>query len=422
MSSPLARVAIALAALCALPALAEDDPISRAPALEPELLVREVLARNPGAAAAQAAAEAAVAKQGQAGALPDPMLSLEVAPLSIAPSQIPFGGTIELSQRLPFPGKRGLEREAAGDEARAVHAEAGEVRLALIEAARMLYADAWATARAQEINDAHRVLLRELKRSAEALYGAGMGSQQDALQAEVMIAELEQERVELDTRAAVLRSRLNALLHRSLNAALPPLPRALPGKDEFVPVKAEEWARRPSLQALEARVARSEAMVRLAQKAWLPDLEVMASYSSMWMEPEQRLMVGVGVELPVQQARRRAEQDEAAAEAKRMRLERMHLGVELSAEADQAQKELAAAVRTLALQRDRVLPAARAQLESARAGYVSGKGAFQSLVEAERGLRSAELKLYLATAEEFRRHAALERVLGRIPEFLEVSR
>ena len=62
--------------------------VTSAPALDRAALVRAVLARNPGLEAMRAAWHAAAADVRSAGTLDDPMVTYEVAPLSIA-SNVP---------------------------------------------------------------------------------------------------------------------------------------------------------------------------------------------------------------------------------------------------------------------------------------------------------------------------------------------
>src|SRR5690349_17228549 len=94
------------------PAQLGDDVALGSGTLDRAALVAAVLARNPDLDAARATWRAAIATYPSATALEDPMLTYEVAPASIA-SDVPFGQRVELTQKLPWPGKRG----AAGDAA-----------------------------------------------------------------------------------------------------------------------------------------------------------------------------------------------------------------------------------------------------------------------------------------------------------------
>ncbi|HYX91231.1 MAG TPA: TolC family protein, partial [Myxococcaceae bacterium] len=313
----------------------------------------------------------------------------------------------------PFPGKRGLRSSEAQAEATSMQAEVRGVRRELRQMALEAYADWYEVARALDINGAHRALMVEMKRAAEAQYAAGRAAQQDPLQAEVMLAELEQERLELEARQRVVRGRINGLVHRPVQAAVPPPPAELQ-VDEGVPADAEARAldRRPELAALDARIQGARAGQELSSKAWLPDFALMASYSTMWPDAPMRLMVGIGLEIPLQGARRSAEGEEAGARLRQLELQREHSAKEIEVAALAAREELAGALAVLEIQAQRALPAARAQLDSARAGYVSGRNQFQALIEAERSLRNAELRRHRALADVVRRRAALESAMG----------
>lgn len=396
-------------ALSTAQAAEHADPLRGRDVLDLDVLVRSVLERNDDLAAAQAALEAAEARPDQVGALPDPMVSLEVAPLSIGHDTAPFGTQVRVAQRIPFPGKRGLRSEAAAAEARAVALQLDEVRLMLRERAEELFAQWFSNARTREVNALHVKLLRELERAARGQYAAGTAPQQDALQAELMLAELEQEAVMLEAQQRQLTVRINALLHRPVSSQVPPPPQTL-SMDLTLPEAQSEG--RPALKALDARIDAAEAQVALAQKAWLPDFEVMGSYSSMWHDPAHRLMVGVGVEVPLQAARRRAEVAEAEAMRAAARSERSHLATELAAALEAARFDFEESRKVLALQRERVLPAARAALEATRSAYVTGRGDFQRVIEAERALRNAELRVHTKTAELHMKFAAWRRIAG----------
>lgn len=411
-------VALALLAVPRFAAAAEADPLAGVAVLTPEALTRLVAARSSARAAALADAEAASAATAMAGAWMDPMLSLELAPVSLFVKDVQVGGTVRLSQKLPISGRLGLREQAATHDARAMKLEAGEVTLGLREAALSLYAELFATDRTLAINHAHEVLLTDLKTAAEQRYATGAGMQADALQAELMLAELATDRVELESRRRGLVAKVNGLLQRAPGSPLPPLPETLEPAAPLPPLSegvATATGSRPELAALAARADGADARVTLAERGWVPDLEVMASYSSMWMDTPHRFMVGVGVELPVQQAARRGQVAEAQAMAKRLRHQQERLRHELAAEVGVMYAEHDEATRRAALLTERVLPAARARLEAVRSGYVTGRSSFEAVVEAERSLRDAELKQHLAAADVFQRRAALDRLLGVTP-------
>ncbi len=417
------RVALALSILISafaarLAASEEERPFGDAAALERSALIREVLARNPSIAAADAARRAAEARPLQARALGDPRLAYSVAPRTLASGGGRDAHRIDLAQPLPFPGKRGLREKSARGEAEASRFELATRRLELALSASQLFDDYYLAARSLVVNDAHRALVDDLYQAALARYEAGEVGQQSPLSAELEGARLARRRVELEALQRVVIAELNALLHRPPDAALPPPPESLAppafASGDLEAQLEHALAARPELQRADARLRSQDAAVRLARREFFPDLTLMGSYEGAWDVPELRPMVGVEIELPFQLKRRRA----ALAEAEAMRDERAS---ERNAAEDQvrlgvatAYHRLVEAQEALAIQRDRTLPAAEDQAVAARAAFEAGRENFLVANDAERSFYDAELGLEEALSEASRRSAALERELGRL--------
>jgi len=395
----------------------QDDVFAGAESLERAALVQEVLARNPDLKAGRAMVEMAKQRVPQVTALMDPMLSVDVAPASLFGMHRP-GVAVRLEQQFPFPGKRALEGDRAEQEAQASAEDLERMRLEMALAASTMFDDWYQVHRALEVNAHHLEVMTELKLSAELQYGVGMGSQQDPLKAEVELARMERERIMLEAERVSMRARINAMLHRAATAPLPPPPAALPEDVEltsdFEALREEALRNRPELKALRARLGGSEAMVALAQKAWLPDLGVMAEYNSMFEGPHQ-YMAGVMVNLPIQVGMRRAMKAEADADRSRIKYEEQARIADIAGEVSAAIARLDEARAGLRLYRERLVPTARDQLAAARVSFESGRVDFMALIEAENNLRELEFSQHAAVAEVSRRRAALERALGRIP-------
>ncbi|HVS64642.1 MAG TPA: TolC family protein [Thermoanaerobaculia bacterium] len=384
--------------------------------LERQELLAAVLERNPGVAAARQAWEAARARIPQAESLEDPMASYALAPLSVA-GDARFGDQLRVGQRLPFPGTLRLRGEVAAAEAAAAGQRVEEVRLRLATMASLLFDDYYLVARALEVNAEHLRLLEDVQSVAVSRYGAGLAPQQAPIQAEVEAAHLLHRQVVLETDRRTLVAQLNALLHREPRAPLPAPPRELSVPPAPAPeaIAATILAARPELQAQRAEIEARRAAVELKQLGLNPDFEVMTSYNSMWGMEEHRLMVGVGVNLPIWRKRIRAGVAEAEARLGSAESELARLEDEVQAEAEVALQNLHEALHVVSLYRNRVLPAARDQIAAARAGFETGANTMVSLIDAERSLRTAELNYYQAFADANTRRAELDRALGRLP-------
>lgn len=386
--------------------------------LERQALIEAVLARNPSVNAAREALRAALAQIPQMTALDDPTLSYELAPLSVA-GDAPLGHVVSIRQRLPFPGKRRLAGEAALAMAEAEGAELEMVQLELAEMASEMYDEYFVTARALEINAQHRILLEQMKKSAEVQYVAGRAAQQDPIQAEVELAQLERERIMLDAERDQIIARVNGLIHRMPTAALPPPPAelALASVPAGTSAELQEQAlrKRPQRKASNARIRAAHARRASAQRDYYPDFELMGSYNSMWDMAPHRWMVGVMVDVPIQREKRPAAVEQADAEIARAGFEDERIVDDIRVEVDRAARRVTEAQALVEVHVNKLLPAARAQVDSARVGFTAAQNSFLAVVQSQKNLRDIELSLARTRAELSRRRAALSRVVGVIP-------
>ncbi len=402
------------------PAREADDALGEAASVlsRPDL-VRAVLERNPSIEAARQAWRAALERYPQVTSLADPSVGYAVAPRSFGSSAVSDANRVDVSQRLPFPGKLSLRGEVALASAEAAGGDFEGARLRLAETASLLFDDYYFAARALEINAAHLALLEELLRIATARYAAGEGSQQDPLQAELEGARLLHEERSLRAESLITSARINALLHRPPAAPLPPPPQqlgAVPPEPLDRAALVERALRdRPDLRAAHARVRARESSVALARREFFPDLTLVGGWDGFWQESQLQPMVGLEIDLPIQLARRRAALAEARAELAGAASERTALEDGVRLEVETAAEQLSEAHHLLGIVESRLLPAARDRAAAARAGFVAGRNDFDALIEAERSLRDAELEREQALVDLSRRHAELSRATGALP-------
>jgi outer membrane protein TolC len=397
---------------------AGDDLFAGATVLERGALVDAVLARNPTVEAARAAWRAAAAVPEREGAFDDPMLGYSIAPESIGVSDMRGGHVVELKQKLPFFGKRGLRAAAAEAEARVAETDYEGMRREVALMASMLFDDYYVAERAAEANRRHHALLGEMLESAKARYATGAIRQHDLVRVELEQAHLRHDVTERDTERDVALAGLNALLHRSPRAPLPPPPASLAlgdiAGDEASWIE-EALAVRPDVAAARARVEAAGARVDLARREYFPDVSVGGEYNSMWDDVEHRWMVGVEMEVPLQLRRRSAEVAAAEAEAASRRADLAAVLDRIGAEIETARARLDEAAHIASLYRDHLLPAARDVVASARAGLSATTVEFGEMIDAEHELRDIELESEMALATQSRRRAELERAIGRVP-------
>jgi cobalt-zinc-cadmium efflux system outer membrane protein len=393
-------------------ALFTTEPLDRA------ALIRAVLAGNPGVAAMRAAWRAATAEVRAAGAFEDPRVTYEVAPLSIA-RDVAFGQRVQVSQKLAWPGKRALATQAATADAELARQDVRATALELAALASSLFDDyAW-TEQALAVNDHHRTTIATMQQAAAAQLAAGRGTPGDAFATEVELGRMAQERLRLASERERVVARLNGLLHRAPDAVLPaPAPGDVaPALTEPPPLAAllARAAERPDTHAARAQIAGDTARVAAADRAFYPDVEVMASYDSMWDVAEHRWMVGLGVALPVQRGAREAAADAARARLAQASAQLARVRDDVAVEVFRARREVVESAQVVASFDAQLVPAARAQVDAALRGLAAGRNDVTAVITAERGAREIELDAYRARTELSKRLAALDKATGRLP-------
>jgi outer membrane protein TolC len=389
--------------------------------LSVDILVQQVLERNPSLAQMVAAWKAAQARYPQVTSLDDPMFAATVGPETIAPDDpgVEFAYRLEISQKLPFPGKLKLRGDSALAEASAAGRDVDDMRLQLVESARTAFYDYFLVDRALGVNKESLRLLQEFRKSAQSRYESGLVPQQDVLQADVEIGREQDRSLELEQLRQVAVARINTLMHLPPDSPLPPPPQRLDvteGLPDAQILREMALAHRPDLQAQADRIAAQEATLALACKEFYPDFEPFFMYDRfMGNVSDNRdlaTMVGVRLNLPVYNCRRHGAVAEAEARLAQRKAELARLADQVNYQVQEAYARVQRSEKSVRLYQDTILRAAEANVKAAQSAYETAKIPFLSLIEAQRNAINLRDRYYEALADYFRRRAALERAVG----------
>lgn len=393
-----------------------EDPFAHVGHLQLELLVSVVTARNPSLQAATAAWNAAAERYPQAVAFDDPMMQTMFAPATFSsgsPTQQSY--VLGVAQRVPWHGKRALRGQIAEFDAAAASWDASEVQLRLEAAARIAFYDYYLVQRELDLNQKNVEVTQDSRSTAKSKYEANQVSEQDLSLADLELAKLEQERLELIRAQTIAIARINTLIHRAPDHPLPPAPDELAVIDDQQDIDSlRETAlhQRPELAALSAKIQSEQAAVALACKEYYPDFEFMGRYDSFWTDNVQRPMVGMNMNIPLNRDRRGAAVREAQCRVTKLLAEHAQQEDRVREEVQIAYARVEASKRAAVLYRQRVLPAAEANLASARAAYIAGSIDFLSLMSARREFITQQIGFQRTLAEYHRSRTDLERAVG----------
>lgn len=408
-----------LGAALAAPLRAQDHTLGASV----QSLLDYARAQSPELAAMRQEADAAAQRLEPAGALPDPVLRVELmninnygndTPASVLPWKV--GETqYRLMQSLPGWGKRELRREVAAADAQQASARSGATWAELAARIKSTYAEYYRSTGSERLTRELLELMARLERSAQARYAGGLGVQQDAIRAQLEQTAMRSELIALDNDKRQLRARLNALLARDTAAALAE-PQALRALPELAAADAARLAERarvnnPQLQVEQARLASAQKSRDLTLSNRYPDWQL-GLQSTQVGSRITALGLMVEVNLPLQQDSRRAQEREAEAMVGAARSRADALSNQLLGELAGQLAAYDGARRTETLVKTQLLPQSGLTLQSALAAYESGKVDFATLLEAQRQIRKAQLDLLKAQVEAQLRLAEIERILG----------
>ncbi len=412
-------VAVLLGAALAGPALTQPQTLGSSV----QGLLEYARAQSPELAAMRLEADAAAQRVLPAGALPDPVLRLELMNINnygnggsfnLLPARV--GETrYTLMQNLPYWGKRDLRRDAAAADARQAQAQAEATWAELAMRIKTTYADYYRAAGNERLTREVLDLMSRLEQVVQARYAGGLVVQQDAIRAQLEQTAMRSELIAMDSEKRQLRSRLNGLLARDGMSPLaePEGMRALPtiGPADATALAERARAHNPQLQAEQARLASAQKNRDLTWRNRYPDVQVgvtptqMGSRITTW-----GLMFEVNI--PLQQDTRRAQEREAEAMVGAARSRSEALSQQLLGELAGQLAAFDAARRTETLVRAQMLPQSEMSLQSALAAYENGKVDFATLLDAQRQIRKARQDLLKAQVEAQMRLAEIERILG----------
>lgn len=393
-----------------------------------DALVTEALQNNPEIQAARSERDAAEQRISPAGALDDPMLAAGVlnAPLpslSLRREDMTMK-MLGLSQKLPFPGKRGLRRDVAAKEAEFVGYAYQETVNRVVRDVKVAYFDLATVIESTRLVEKNRQVLEQFLRIAEARYAVGQGSQADVLRAQTQLSRLGDELIQLGQQRPVIEADLIRLLGRSSDT-VNPVPERLPLREAMQPLEVlreKAFAERPQLLALRSQIDRSEKALALARREYYPDFDVQLAYGQRDDTPaglnrDNLVSLTVAVNLPIWREARLAPQ---VAEATAMRRQASELYAaqqnEVTAGLRQQVATAGQSLKSARLYETGILPQARLTVESSLAAYKVSRVDFLTLLDSQMNLFDYEISYAKVLSSYNKALAEIDFLTGKLAE------
>jgi len=385
-------------------------------------LLEEAEQNNPQIRAAQQTVQAAKQIPSQVSVLPDPEFNIQQVNVG---SPRPFAGYtnsdfayfgLGISQDIPYPGKLHLHGEIAKRDADVTQQDYESVRRSVLAEIKSAYFQLAYLSKTLAILERDGQLLQQVEKAADSRYRAGMGNQQDLLQAQLEQTKLLREITMHHLEVAKVEAEIKQLVDRSQSspdiepADLPDTPLPYTFDDLLAATKAQN----PDISGANKLVERQELQVDLAHKDFYPDF----SLQYMWQrtDPAQYrayYMLSFGVRVPIYRGRKqRPELAQAEADLNRSRSEAevrsQQVAFELQTEYDTAQKT----AEMLKIYREGLLPQARAEFEAGVAAYQNNRQDFQALLSSFLDVLHLDEEYWQSTADRETALARIEQLTG----------
>lgn len=369
-------------------------------------LIGILLEENPELLAARSRSRSDLQRIPQARSLPDPQISYRYFALTPETRVGPQEHAIELSQSVPWKGKRGLQAERESSLALGAAWSAQELERRLVAELKRAYFSAAYLREALAINEEERDLLGRFESIALKRYATGEGIQQSVIKVQTDITRLDDRHTSLHQLYQSVVRRIAELIGRpdaSLDLAPAPLRRVAVDHD---PAELERLAlsAHPGVRAAEQRVAADQAWSRRSALESRPDFRVGLGYTlvgdrqdraGLQSPPDDNgqdvlsLMVGVSIPLyrqrilaGVGEARESLGASEEQLSSVRNRLRYLLQDALLRLDSLDERSRLYSEV---------LVPQAQESLASSEAAYTTGRQGFLDLLDAERVLFQVRL-------------------------------
>ncbi|MDF1739140.1 MAG: TolC family protein [Verrucomicrobiales bacterium] len=382
--------------------------------------LREALAANPELSAQFDRVKASRQIGTQMGALPDPKLSYTEFVSRVQTRTGAQERAVSLTQAFPWPGKLTLREDIADQSAQTAFYRFEATQRQVIREIGLGYFDYAFLAEATRVTKQNLSLLKQLAPTVDEKVRGG-GDLSASLRLEVELTKTEDQLQTLEEQRNALSSRLASLLGRTpdLDSPLP-----FPAMGSKVPqigsTDSLEAAVKghPLIEAASSGVITAELAEQLSRKSPLPDINVGANVIDIGGSGDTAVGIMVGVSIPLQFDKYRAEKIEKAELASAARADVESIRQKLLADLHRTIQAWREADKRLQLYRDKLLPSAEQALEVTNESYRNDKASVTDLIDSERTL--LELRLMYQRALASAHKAALE--IRTLTEPLSISK
>ncbi len=359
----------------------------------------------------------------QKGSLPDPVLGFNALNLPVDSFDIDQEAMtqmqLRLSQKLPFPGKLSLRKEAAFCDVEALWERVREMELNISRQVEERWWDIFYTEKALWIIERNKDNLQDMVDVAKSKYEVGKGLQQDVLLAQLELTNLFNQEAQLKGLLSSLLSELKRLVGEAQSIVVPfsnePFLEPPPALEPIVKTAYES---RPLILSYKKEVEAMEKRLALSKKDFMPDFSLGAAYGfrqdgPKGMKRPDFVSFSISMNIPIwahsKQSRKVAENSLRFAEKRQLLTGAFN---EVKKEVESAISIYRASYRQAQLYKKAVIPQARQTLASMMSAYQVNSVDFLNVIRARLALIEYEREYWKAVSDAMKAKARLIAAAG----------
>ena len=387
-------------------------------------LIEKAINENPQLQSLRNAMLADSVKISQEGALPDPILSLNILNLptnSFAFDQEPMTGKqIALKQQFPFPGKLSLKEEISAENMAISIANYEEYKNQIVKDLKLAYYDLFFIDKSIDITQKNQDLLGKYANIAETNYMVGKGLQQDVLKAQVEYSKMSDKLIRLEQNRDTKEAQINTLINAPLNTRLIKTvePDFLPVNESLDSLKVIAIRERPLLSVWMSMKKQGNLNVDLAKKDYWPEIGLFIAYTQRDKlqngNPGHDLLSGgISLNIPLYSGSKQSQKVQESQYSRNI-IDQRYIQVlnQVSFELENTGSSLDKNARLVKLFKNEIIPRATQSVESALVGYQTEKVDFLTLISNQITLFNYNIDYYRALIDYNKDIARLEFLTG----------
>ena len=388
-------------------------------------LVAVAIRNNPEVQAARSERAAAEQRIKPAGALDDPMLEAGIVNVPV-PSwsfrqEDMTMKMLGLTQRFPYPGKRGLREDVAAKDAEMIEQGYRETVNRVVRDVKVAYFDLSFVVESTRLVERNRQILEQFLKIADSRYAVGQSSQAEVLKAQTQLSKMVDELIKLARERSSMEAELSRALGRPTEPAAP-VPEAPELREvalQLAPLRESALRDRPQLLGLQSAIAKAGKAIDLARKDYYPDFDVKVFYGQRDNTPtgenrENMITLTMAINLPVW---RQSKLDPKVAEATAMRDQALEMYRAQQNELDMKLRQQVAmaeqSLKSARLYQTAILPQARLTTEAALAAYRVNRVDFLTLLDSQMTVLSYEVSYVQSAVNYNKALAEIDLLIGK---------